>query len=362
MTRALLSPLRLWSRFWFAPMSAGPIGAFRIAFGLIVLLNLALFVPDLDLWFTDAGYLRGTESRELAGPVWSARFNVPMRWSPLQLNRGPGTVRAVFGATALVAALFTLGWHTRVMSVLLYAGLLTIHHADFLTASGADVLITIVSFLLMFCPCGAAYSLDSRRRTKAIGGAYSALISPWVPRLIAIQISVVYFMTAVLKAQGKTWADGTALYYILNNGESRRFSLGLTGYPAAINAMTLGAVILEFALAFLLWVRAARPVMIALGVGLHGAICLTVNIPAFGELMAACYLCFLTSSEWAAIARAATFWKRREVGTRRATLPGRVDSAHSSPRGPHAPIGGREPSTTEESARSECAPSAEASA
>ena len=242
-----------------------------------------------------------------------------MRWSPLQTYRGPVAVRCVFVATALAAVAFTLGWRTRIAGVLLYAGLLSIHHANLLTCSGADVLVMIVAFLLMLSPCGAALSLDARRRNRQCGGPVSALVAPWTQRLIAIQVSVVYFVTALLKAKGTSWHDGTALHYILNNGEARRFTLGLTAYPAILSAMTVGAMFLEFALAFLLWVRAARPVMIAAGVALHLGITLTVNIPIFGELIVACYLAFLSPTEWAAIAR----WFRREKPIAVVAGPGR---------------------------------------
>lgn len=332
--------IRVWDRFWFAPTSARPLGAFRIVFGPIVLLNLALIAPDIDVWFTDAGRLRGNEPREMAGAAWSEAFNVPMRWSPLQTYRDPWTVRAFFLGTAVAAVGFTLGWRTRVMSVAVYAGMLSIHHANLLTNSGADALLTIVCFLMMLSPCGAAYSLDARRRARGYGGAFSALVSPWPQRLIAIQVSVVYFMAGILKAGGKTWIDGTALHYVLSNAEIRRFDLGLTAYPSLINAMTLGTVITEVALAFLLWVRAARPLMIAIGVTLHCGIMLTINIPIFGELMMATYLCFLTAGEWDVVARRLD--PRRLFGrgdeAARGTPPGPVDRGHGAPAGPHAAV------------------------
>jgi Vitamin K-dependent gamma-carboxylase len=326
----LTAPLRAWNKFWFAPTSARPLGALRVLFGLIVLLDLAILATDLDAWFTDSGHLRGTEARELAGPVWSAKFDVPMRWSPLQTYRGPVAVRCVFGATALAAVVFTLGWRTRVAGMLLYAGLLSIHHANILTCSGADVLLMVVAFLLMLSPCGAALSLDAIRRNRQCGGPVSALVAPWAQRLIAIQISVVYFVTALLKARGASWSDGTALHYILNNGEARRFTLGLTAYPTVLSAMTVGAMFLEFALAFLLWVRAARALMIAAGLALHLGITLTVNIPIFGELIVACYLAFLSPTEWDAIARTLDprRWFRREASI--AVVPGRVDRGHAA--------------------------------
>ena len=83
-----------------------------------------------------------------------------------------------------------------------------------------------------------------------------------------------------------------------------RFSLDpLTQYPLAINALTLGALVVEFALAFLLWFRATRPWAILAGLGLHAGILLTVNIPIFGELMIASYLTFLAPDELDALLR-----------------------------------------------------------
>ncbi len=283
-----LAPVRLWNRFWFGPISARPLGLFRIVFGLIVLANLALLAPEADIWLSDAGRLRGTEAAELAGPL---------RLSPLQHWQSPAVVRAVIAATAVVGVLFTLGWHTRLATVALYGLMLSIHQRNILTASGADALLMIVLFLMLFAPSGAAFSLDARRRAARLGVAAEPLICPWAQRLIQFQLAFVYFVTALLKATGPTWADGTALHYVLNNGEARRLDLGLTAYPELINLLTFGTVILEFALPFLIWFRAARPWILPAGIALHAGIVLTVNIPIFGELMTACYLLFLTPAE-----------------------------------------------------------------
>lgn len=37
-----MNPWRAWNTFWFGPISARPLGAFRIVFGLVVLANLAI--------------------------------------------------------------------------------------------------------------------------------------------------------------------------------------------------------------------------------------------------------------------------------------------------------------------------------
>ena len=321
----MIHPILAWNRFWFAPTSARPLGLFRILVGLIALANLALLAPDMDTWLSDAGALRGTEAKELAGP---------MRWSLLFLKQDPTTVRVVVAATAGAAVMLTLGWHARVASIALYGLMLSIHHRNVQTASGADCLLMIALFTLMIAPSGAAMSLDARRRARKVGGAFEPLVAPWPMRLIAIQISLIYFLSAFRKVQGETWTDGTALHYILNNGEVRRFALGLTAHPLALRVMTLGTIVLEFALAFLLWVRAARPWMIASGMLLHAGIMLAINIPIFGELMMAGYLAFLTSEEYFAIVGKLDPRRWRRTAEPALVISGRTDrpSPKAAPR------------------------------
>ena len=90
-----MNPLREWNRVpGSAPSSkARPLGAFRVAFGLLVLAYLGFLVFDIDYWYTGIGMLPGTEARELAGPL---------RFSPLQWVQDPTSVRLFFAATAVV--------------------------------------------------------------------------------------------------------------------------------------------------------------------------------------------------------------------------------------------------------------------
>lgn len=323
-----MHPVRSWDRWLFAPVSARPLGAFRIAFGLICLANLALLAADPDEWLTGIGYLQGPESREIAGPL---------RPSILQWAQAPGFVRLFLVGTAAVAVLFAIGWRTRAMGVLLYLAQLSIHHRNLMACSGADVLLICTSFYLMLAPCGAAYSLDARRRSRRGGaGPSEPVIRPWSLRLIQFQVSLVYFSTALIKAGGTTWNDGTATHYVLANTEYRRWTFGLPDDPTLTGFLTLGALFVEFALAFLLWVKAARPYAIAAGMLLHGGIALTVNIPIFGELLVASYLTFLTGTEWDSLPGAfgVRRWGRREL-----TRPAKPSQAppRSALRGPHFP-------------------------
>jgi len=336
----VIHPIRAWNAFFFRPTSARPLGAIRICFGLLVLTNLALCAVDLDHWYTGVGLLQGAEARVIAGPL---------QMSPLQWFQDPTTVRAVFAATAVAAALLTIGWCSRPMSVLVYLGLLTIQFRNLVSSSGADVLLMTFAFNLMFCPSGAAYSVDAWIEARRRGTPAEPLILPWGLRLIQIQISLVYSIAAILKVGGGLWLNGTALHYVLANSEVRRLDVSfLTQYPILINLMTYSALAMEFSLAFFLWSRAARPVVICIGVLLHAGIFVTINIPIFGELMWVGYLAFLTPPEFDALLRALDarrLFRRASPAKRPAEAPApafipsttiRVDAPSPIP-APHVP-------------------------
>ena len=285
-----MNPLRAWNDFWFRPISARPLGAFRVAVGVLALAHLALLTFDLDYWLTDAGLLRGDEARMLAGPL---------RPSPLQYVQDPVSVRLFLAATACAGVAVTVGWRTRISTILLYLGLLSLHHRNLPTNSGPDNLMLLLAFYLMLSPSGAAYSLDARKIARKRGTAAEPIIVPWAQRLIQLHACLIYFDTAVLKCSGISWLNGTALHYVFNNPEvAGRYDLtALTHYPVVINLLTYAGLAAEFLLAFWLWFRPTRPWVIAVGIGLHAGILFVINVPLFGELMVATYLTFLTPGE-----------------------------------------------------------------
>jgi hypothetical protein len=323
-------PIRAWNKFWFRPISARPLGAFRVLIGLLTLGHLGLLSLDLDYWLTDHGLMMGSESRDLAGSL---------RFSPLQWVQDPASVHAFFVVTVAVAVLFTVGWRTRLMGFLLYPAVLSIHHRNIATNCGPDNLLVALLFYLMLSPCGAAYSLDALRASRKRGTLAEPLIVPWAQRLIQLQLVLVYLNTAVLKCNGSTWLGGTVMHYVLNNPEVRRFDVSfLCQYPALLNAMSHAVLALEFALPFLIWFKPTRGWVIAGGLALHVGVLFLINVPLFGELMTACYLTFLTPDEFDALARTLNPFRGMRPGRPTSSpLPGRAD-APERPRGPHTPV------------------------
>jgi Vitamin K-dependent gamma-carboxylase len=290
-----MNPFKDWSRFLFGPISARPLGAFRIAFGLIILMYLGIMNVEFDHWYTGAGLLQGTEAREAAGPL---------RFSPLQYVTDPTLAHLFYAFTIAVAVGFTMGWRTRLMSVLLYLCMLSLYHRNVSSNGGPDAVPFIVTFYMMFCPSGAAYSLDALKAARKRGSAAEPLIVPWGVRLLQMQICLIYFQSTIIKLQGPLWLNGTTVHHILFLREYRDQNLEvLAQYPLLINFMTHGAILTQFALAFWLWFRPTRRWAMLAGLALHAGIRPILNIPAFGEVMTAVYLTFLAPDELDALLR-----------------------------------------------------------
>jgi Vitamin K-dependent gamma-carboxylase len=290
-----MNPIKDINRFLFGPISARPLGVFRIVFGVLILIYLALMSVEFDHWYTAAGLLQGTEAQEAAGPL---------RFSPLQYVNDPRIAHVFFAFTVMVAVAFTLGWRTRIMGILLYLCILSLYHRNVGGNGGPDAVPAILTFYMMLCPCGAACSLDEVRAARKRGTAAEPLIVPWALRLLQMQICLIYFQSCVIKCQGPLWLNGTTVHYILFLREFRVFDMEwLAQYPLLINAMTHGAIMIEFSLAFWLWFRPTRRWAILGGVLLHMGIRPVLNVPGFGEVMIATYLTFLAPDELDAVLR-----------------------------------------------------------
>ena len=143
------------------------------------------------------GLLQGTEAREAA-----AVDGLPLRFSPLHYVHDPVTPRIVH-AIAFAAALgVTLGWRTRTMSIVLWLAMLSLYHRNPSSNGGPDAMPMILTFYMMLCPSGAAYSLDARREARRRGTLAEPLIVPWAVRLLQMQFCLIYFQSCEIKCGG----------------------------------------------------------------------------------------------------------------------------------------------------------------
>jgi predicted DCC family thiol-disulfide oxidoreductase YuxK len=128
------------------------LAAFRIAFGVGILADLALRLGDLAEFYTDYGLI----------PRYAlvTEFSNINRWSLHAANGQLWFISLLFIINAIIALFLIAGYKTRIASVLAFIFLFSLHNRNEFVLQGGDNMFHIMAFFAMFLPLGARFSLD----------------------------------------------------------------------------------------------------------------------------------------------------------------------------------------------------------
>lgn len=255
---------------------------FRIAFGLVVLGWTISLAPPLYDFFGADGVLPGHPD---AGPG---------SWGVLEISSS-GTAVTLLYLTLLVAALcLVVGFRTRVAAAVVWLSLVSFGRRDPWVLNSGDLMLTVLAFYLVFMPSGAALSVDRWLGGKSRFWEFPAK-SVWPLRLIQVQVSIMYFFAVWEKVRGTTWNDGTAVSYAFRIGDLERFPIPafVTDSLVLVSLMTYGTLVIELALAVLVWNGKLRPWVLLGGVALHVGIDFSVRVGFFSLAALVAYVAFL---------------------------------------------------------------------
>jgi hypothetical protein len=269
------------------------LAAFRIVLALLVLADLANRATDLSAHYTDAGVLPRTALIE--------EVLDPSKFS-LHLMNGQLLFQALlFGAAALAALGMLVGYRTRMMNIIVWALLLSIHWRNPLVLGAGDILLHLLLFWGMLLPLGAYWSVD--RKLKAAHSRLSMQFLSFATVGLFMQIALMYWFTAIMKSGDEWRVDGTAIYYALSIDQiATPIGTYLYEFPELLRVMTFGTLALEILGPFLLFspffTGPVRTAAIAAFMSLHLGIWLTMNIGIFPWISAFCMVCFLPGWFW----------------------------------------------------------------
>ena len=235
----------------------------------------------------------------------------------------PTQMALIHGFTLVVMALFTIGFLTRVTSVLTWIAVVGYVHRTNQILFGMDTMMNILLVYLVIGNSGAALSVDrliaryrairaSLRRTGTIDEATRAFLSQAPPsagaafgtRLIQVHFCFIYLAAGLSKLKGEGWWNGGAFWEVMVNPE---FTLlryhwfeNMVRSLASIKPLyylltALGVWFtwgLEITFPFLVWTR-LRPIMVWMGVLLHAGIGVLMGLNLFELLMMTMLLVYL---------------------------------------------------------------------
>ena len=269
-------------RWIFGFGSPVTLGVYRAIMGTLVFIGLLLVGADFQTWFTEGGLAPAKAAAMWEGTL--PHFNL------LNGVTSPEISLAFFILVVIASVLTAFGLFTRVSTIALALGIITLHHRDPFILNGGDTMMRLSVVYLALAPCGAAFSLD-RRRLEAKHKPTQDSVSLWPQRLIQVQMVLMYGTTVWHKLNGLHWIDGTASWYPTKLIEFDRFPLPQwIDLPPFVQFFTWSTLLVEMALASLVFWKPARKWVLLCGILLHATIEYRFNIPMFAFICVAQYL------------------------------------------------------------------------
>lgn len=253
-----------WMRFvrdrWLS-IDLRTLGLFRIAFGTCLIANLVdhWIGGNLTTFFSNDGVL--TNHFALFDPIQQRV------WSLLFAFSRPGEVAVAFSLILVVYLLYTIGWRTRLMQVLVLVCFISLLNRNLLLQDGGSFTCSVLALWTTFMPLGARFSVDAWRarrlaaaRTDGVASAPGraeadapAMYVSFACLAVLLQLAAIYGLNAANKS-GSTWREGTAVHYIfwLNSRNTWLAGVLRAHEPSWLSpALTRATLIFEWSAPFL---------------------------------------------------------------------------------------------------------------
>lgn len=291
-----------WDRFWFAPLDPLPAALFRISIGTLLTLAFLASWPNWDRFYAADGMLSLGDSTVSTVPQgW---------WSVFWWTEGVLPVRTYVWIGTLAAIAFTVGWHTRLASIVLFVVQGSLVHRNPMVVNGEDLVFRMLLFYSCFAALGTTWALDARLAAHRAGGPPP---ERWPIRLMQVNLALIYLISQPYKLfSDPAWVHSDAMYYVMINRTWSRFPWPALYYDPWIAALsTWGSLLIELALPLGVWFRATRRWVVLAAAILHVVIAVVLqNITFFSLAMTCSFWVFLTTDDLHAFAAlAARAWR-----------------------------------------------------
>jgi hypothetical protein len=293
------------------------LGAFRIAFGLVLFSDLLRRFVELRFWYTNSGLL--PNHTLLWRPPAAHSFSLFFTVSSLR------EAELGFALCAVAYAMFCLGYRTRLAQVLALLARVSLNSRLSVLENGGDMVMDLLCLLTLVLPLGARFSLDalaaSTHRAQVAGDASpvgdqaeaTAVTNKPVMSLavlgLVLQFATIYYFNAAAKS-GTAWRDGSAVHYALHQDKLVTwFGVWMREHlpVPALRALTWSTLATEW-LGFVLiitpvHVRQARLLAVCLMPILHLGFALGLNLGGFSPAMMSFFPLLLTAEHWDGLSR-----------------------------------------------------------
>lgn len=160
------------------PIGIYPLVTFRIAFGLLMLVSTLRF------------YFNGWIEELYLAPVFHFKY-FGFYWVP---EPSPPVIYSIFILLVVACICISLGLFYRVSTILFFVLFTYTELIDASTYLNHYYFISIISFLLIFLPANASFSLDAMRSKHV-----KKKVPAWTINILKLQLAIVYFYAGLAK-------------------------------------------------------------------------------------------------------------------------------------------------------------------
>lgn len=286
-------PIKGWNHFFHRHADLSIFGPIRICFAILMLINVLCLFPDLEKWFGEEGVLPFEVSKMVLDPDCTSLFQY--------LPKTNGVLWTCYSILVANLICLLLGIFSRFQLACIFVLFTSFCHRNNIIFDGEDTLFRIMTFYLIFSPCGKYLSVESWLSQKKSKLDSTNEVKPkqfpiWPLRLLQVQTSCVLFFSGMEKLKGAQWIDGTALYYVSRLDDLfYRFPVPefLFNSFTMIALATWSAVALELTMPILVWFRKTRIFALCVVFMFHLTLDYTMNLNLFQWLMIVGWLSFL---------------------------------------------------------------------
>ena len=213
-------------------------------------------------------------------------------------------VGIMFALAAAAAVGLIIGWKTKLMTIVSWALLVSLHHRNPIILQSGDFLIRCILFWLIFVQTGSCYSVDAALRRHR--QSKHQFTFPGV--ILMLQVALMYLFAASLKNSPIWWPEGTATYYTLQLDQyTTSFGSWLGQFFQLNKILTFSVLLMEWLAAPLLLAplffgiklgRLVRLITIFILVGIHLGFAASLYIGLFPWIDLVSLLIFLPTFFW----------------------------------------------------------------
>jgi hypothetical protein len=254
--------------FFLPQISKNRIQLLRFTVGLGIFLHIITWIPYLEQFFMDSGFLTSDLVRN-SSPVynWSILFYLPSDF-----------VVPLYLLLVSCVVCFAFSYAPQLFGVLTYILFNSfINRMPHIYYGGYQFLIFAL-FFLMLVP------------NKKNQSEYKDC---WQFRVIQFQVCYIYLVAALMKIKEPMWLNGTQMQEVLVVYGAVWDFTWIYSYPLLGAVMTYAPMFLELSFAFLIWFNQTRAFMVASLILMHTGIMLTMNVTWLSETMICLLMSFL---------------------------------------------------------------------